>query len=106
VILHLVLDGHRLLLTADTGTPSLTQAADYMDALGLTATPLRFMQLPHHGSTRNVGPTILNRLLDRVLGGPAVHAAYSGSLSLSRVPLTVIRHGRSCSWLPARRHRI
>lgn len=63
VILHLALDGYRLLLTADTGIPSLTRAADYMDALGLTATPLKFMQVPHHGSKRNVGPTVLNRLL-------------------------------------------
>jgi beta-lactamase superfamily II metal-dependent hydrolase len=63
VILHLALDGHRLLLTADTGMPSLTRAADHMDALGLTATPLKFMQVPHHGSKRNIGPTILNRLL-------------------------------------------
>jgi beta-lactamase superfamily II metal-dependent hydrolase len=63
VILHLAVDGKRLLLTADTGIPSLTRAASYMDTLGLFATPLNFMQVPHHGSKRNVGPTILNRLL-------------------------------------------
>ncbi len=63
VILHLALDGDRLLLTADTGIPALTRAADHMDALGISGAPLRFTQVPHHGSKRNVGPTILDRLL-------------------------------------------
>lgn len=63
VILHLALDGDRLLLTADTGIPALTQAADHMDAVGISGAPLSFVQVPHHGSKRNVGPTILDRLL-------------------------------------------
>jgi hypothetical protein len=63
VILHLALDGQRLLLTADTGMPALTLAADYMDRHGLARAPLNFVQVPHHGSKRNVGPTILDRLL-------------------------------------------
>jgi len=62
-ILHLALDGQQLLLTADTGIPSLTRAAGYMEALGLTRWPLSFMQVPHHGSKRNVGRTVLDRLL-------------------------------------------
>jgi beta-lactamase superfamily II metal-dependent hydrolase len=77
VILHLALDGHRLLLTADTGIPSLTLAADYMEALGLTERPLNFMQVPHHGSKRNVGPTILDRLLGpRGIQPPSSLAAF------------------------------
>jgi len=63
VILHLNVDGQRLLLTGDAGIPALTWAADYMDVRGLNTGPLKFMQIPHHGSKRNVGPTILNRLL-------------------------------------------
>lgn len=59
----MALDGHRLLLTADTGMPSLTRAADCMDAFGFTGMPLKFMPVPHHGSKRNVGPTIRDRLL-------------------------------------------
>jgi beta-lactamase superfamily II metal-dependent hydrolase len=62
VILYLALDGQQLLLTADTGMPSLTLAADYMEGLSLTGRPLNFMQVPHHGSKRNVGPMILDRL--------------------------------------------
>lgn len=52
------------LLTGDAGTPALTRALDFLDA---ATTPSRvsfaFVQVPHHGSRRNVGPTILNRLL-------------------------------------------
>jgi beta-lactamase superfamily II metal-dependent hydrolase len=62
VILLLVLDGHKLLFTGDAGIPALTAAADYAQAKGISLSDLRFMQVPHHGSKRNVGPTILNRI--------------------------------------------
>ncbi len=62
-ILHLNVDGQRLLLTGDAGIPALTLVADYMDTQGLNVGPFKFIQIPHHGSKRNVGPTILNRLL-------------------------------------------
>src|SRR5207245_1804863 len=49
--------------TADAGIPALTQAAQYMDGNGVNRGAIEFIQVPHHGSRRNVGPTILNRLL-------------------------------------------
>jgi len=52
-----------LLFTGDAGIPALTEAADYLDACGIGASFPKFMQVPHHGSRRNVGPTILNRLV-------------------------------------------
>jgi beta-lactamase superfamily II metal-dependent hydrolase len=55
--------GHALLLTADAGIPALTGAADYLAAIGFDFNSIKFIQVPHHGSRRNVGPTILNRLL-------------------------------------------
>ena len=69
VIMLLSVEDHRSLLTADAGMPALQAAADIMDLLGESATPLDFIQVPHHGSRHNVGPTILNRLL-----GPPVQA--------------------------------
>jgi beta-lactamase superfamily II metal-dependent hydrolase len=56
-------DGKALLFTGDAGIPALTQAADILDASGIGANVATFIQVPHHGSRRNVGPTILNRLV-------------------------------------------
>lgn len=50
-----------ILLTADAGVPALRQALDFL-ALKQLSTDFQWMQLPHHGSKRNVGPSILNRL--------------------------------------------
>lgn len=58
------LDGHRrYLFTGDAGIEALTFAADTADAMGLPLQQFDFVQVPHHGSRHNVGPTILNRLL-------------------------------------------
>ena len=69
IIVLLTVDNRRLLFTGDAGIPALTEAADaYEDLIGSFAqNPLTFIQVPHHGSRRNVGPTILNR----ILGEPA-----------------------------------
>src|SRR5436190_15607241 len=37
----------------------------------LRRTNLHFLQVPHHGSRRNIGPTILNRLVGPRLSAPA-----------------------------------
>lgn len=63
VVLLLELDGKRLLFTADAGVPALTEAANRADALGIDLKTIDFIQVPHHGSRRNVGPTILNRII-------------------------------------------
>ena len=60
----LTVDGHYLLFTGDAGIIALSYAADALDAIR-NGTELRFIQIPHHGSRRNVGPTILNRLVGR-----------------------------------------
>jgi len=52
-----------LLFTADAGIPALTQAVDLLIRVGIDLSKISFVQVPHHGSRRNVGPTLLNRLL-------------------------------------------
>lgn len=61
----LQVDGQRLLFTGDAGMPALGGAADYYERIigAFSSYPLSFFQGPHHGSKRNVGPTILNRTL-------------------------------------------
>jgi len=62
-ILLLSVDGDKILLTADAGMPALTQAVDLLDRINFDKSSLVLVQVPHHGSRRNVGPTLLNRLL-------------------------------------------
>ena len=56
------IDGTRILLTADVGPAGLSEAADYAQTLGLLSPP-HVVQIPHHGSRRNVTPAILDRWL-------------------------------------------
>ena len=64
VVTQLTVDGHRLLFTGDAGVTALSHAADQISFYSL-GTALRFIQIPHHGSRRNVGPTVLNRLIGK-----------------------------------------
>lgn len=53
----------KLLLTADVGVPALTQAINDAASLGVVLSQFSFFQAPHHGSKRNVGPSVLDALL-------------------------------------------
>jgi len=54
----------RILLTADVGPGGLAEAADYAEQISLLIQPT-LVQIPHHGSRRNVTPTVLNRWLGK-----------------------------------------
>lgn len=55
-----LVDGKELLLTADAGPGGLTEAADYLVSRRYNKQGLSFVQVPHHGSRRNVTPAVLN----------------------------------------------
>ena len=61
-IAQLVIEDRRLLFTGDAGIEALDHAASQVEKCTTGAT-MRFMQIPHHGSRRNIGPTVLNRLI-------------------------------------------
>jgi len=61
-IILVSLGGKQLMFTGDAGIPALTAALDYCDGIGLALNDLHFFQIPHHGSRRNIGPGILNRI--------------------------------------------
>lgn len=63
VITLLTVDGRKSLLTGDAGIPALEQALDILEEEGFEPGTLKFVQVPHHGSRRNVGPAVLDRLL-------------------------------------------
>jgi len=62
VILLVQLPTYKFLFTADAGISALTQAADFAAIQGWDLSALDAWQIPHHGSKRNLGPTILNRI--------------------------------------------
>ena len=53
----------RILLTADAGRDALAEAIEYAPLIGLTLPGLDRIQVPHHGSRRNVSTELLDRLL-------------------------------------------
>jgi len=71
VILLFEIDNHRLLFTGDAGVPALNEAVKLAKNLNIDLTTVKFIQVPHHGSKRNVGPTILNQII-----GPNVYSIY------------------------------
>lgn len=67
-----ILDTHPVLLTGDVGPQGLKEAADYIESKGFALPRLEFVQVPHHGSRRNVTPSILNRWLGPPLASDTV----------------------------------
>lgn len=66
-----ILGNQRVLLTADVGPEGLREAAAYAQALNLLGSP-NFIQVPHHGSRRNVTPSVLNQWLGQPLESDGV----------------------------------
>lgn len=78
VILHGSIDDKHLMFTGDAGQKALKNAADCCVYLGLPLQEFSLISVPHHGSRRNVGPSILDRIV-----GPRV--AENGSSGTSGV---------------------
>jgi len=68
-----IIDGKKLLFTADAGPSALNEAADVAKYLGQLSPPA-FVQVPHHGSRRNVTPSTLNGLLGSPLPEHSGHS--------------------------------
>jgi beta-lactamase superfamily II metal-dependent hydrolase len=71
-------DGSRVILTGDAGVNALTWAINYAKANAYVLQDFRFVQIPHHGSRRNVGPTVLNELIGfpQLEGSPTRFTAF------------------------------
>lgn len=66
VILYAPFNEKGYLLTGDAGINALEKTSEYSELKGLDLpNNLRFIQIPHHGSRRNVSPSIL----DKIIGG-------------------------------------
>jgi hypothetical protein len=58
---------HRVLLTGDAGNWALRLAAYQAQQSGLPLQQFSFVQIPHHGSRSNVGPSTLNQIVGPIL---------------------------------------
>lgn len=58
---------HRVLLTGDAGHWALLLSAYQAEQSGFPMQQFSFVQIPHHGSRSNVGPTILNQIVGPIL---------------------------------------
>ncbi|MBL8811292.1 MAG: MBL fold metallo-hydrolase [Planctomycetaceae bacterium] len=67
-IICLQIGDKQLLFTGDAGVPALERANDWATWNGIVLSNCNFHQVPHHGSRRNIGPSILDRIL-----GPKRH---------------------------------
>jgi beta-lactamase superfamily II metal-dependent hydrolase len=76
-ILLFTVGDESLLFTADAGIPALTEAVARLQQENFDFSKLKFIQVPHHGSKRNIGPTLLNILIGSRLAQPAtIKTAY------------------------------
>lgn len=77
-----VIDGQQLVLTGDVGPEGLHEAAEYAERLYGRLDPT-FIQVPHHGSRRNVTPSALNRWLGPIRPPGTAHGvAYCSAARL------------------------
>lgn len=63
IVLSLDLGDHKFLFTGDVGQDGLNEALDFCETLhGCHASDFTHMQIPHHGSRKNLNPTLLKRI--------------------------------------------
>jgi Metallo-beta-lactamase superfamily len=63
VILDLQVEGKRFFFPSDAGVPAINAGLDALDYWGLTAQPITFLQVPHHGGRHNLDRNTADRLL-------------------------------------------
>lgn len=61
-IILFTIDGHKLLFTGDAGKTALLHAIEYTTGVGVNLQDLRFLDVPHHGSKRNLSSRVLGQV--------------------------------------------
>ncbi|AKM82923.1 MAG: metallo-beta-lactamase superfamily hydrolase [Candidatus Woesebacteria bacterium GW2011_GWF1_31_35] len=74
-VILFTIDGHKLLFTGDAGKTGLLSAAEYAEGQGIALTDLSFLDVPHHGSKRNLS----SKVLAKIKAGTAFVSAAEGS---------------------------
>jgi beta-lactamase superfamily II metal-dependent hydrolase len=61
-IILFTIDGHKLLFTGDAGKTALLNAIAYAEGIGISLAGMNFLDVPHHGSKRNLNSKILKKM--------------------------------------------
>ncbi len=61
-IILLEIDGHKILLTSDAGITAMSRAINYAQSNRIILTDLKIFDVPHHGSKRNLGKTMMKSI--------------------------------------------
>lgn len=85
-ILLFTIGGESLLFTGDAGIPALSEVIGRLQAEGFDFSRLKFVQVPHHGSRRNIGPTLLNTLIGPKTSQPTTIKTAFASVSPDGTP--------------------
>jgi beta-lactamase superfamily II metal-dependent hydrolase len=76
-IMLFTIGNESMLFTADAGIPALTEAVERLQKENFDFSKLLFVQVPHHGSKRNIGPTLLNTIIGpRLSQSASIKMAY------------------------------
>ncbi|MBN2037293.1 MAG: MBL fold metallo-hydrolase [Chitinispirillaceae bacterium] len=75
-----------LLFTGDAGIPALSEAIGRLQAENFNFSTMKFIQVPHHGSRRNIGPTLLNTLIGPKTSQPTIIKTAIASVSPDGAP--------------------
>ncbi len=67
VVLRVDFGERAFLFTGDAGVDAISRALDFAGMTGVDLRNLMHIQVPHHGSKRNVGPMLLNRLIGPIV---------------------------------------
>lgn len=67
VVSLLTLDNKKHLFTGDAGIPALKNVIEYSDEQGIDISNLNWKQAPHHGSQRNISPSIMDAIKSKVV---------------------------------------
>lgn len=85
-ILLFTIGNECLLFTGDAGIPALSDVVGRLQKEGFDLSTIQFVQVPHHGSRRNIGPTLLNALIGAKTAQPTSNKIAFASASPDGAP--------------------
>ncbi|MBU3924834.1 hypothetical protein KJ854_02770, partial [Patescibacteria group bacterium] len=84
VLLLMVDENYHVLFTADAGQTAIIKVLDLLDMNNYDYSKIKFIQVPHHGSHRNVNPNILDKII-----GPKLSQEISFSVKTAVVSVAL-----------------